>query len=245
MTARPDAARYLTTIERDATDLVDAAESAGLDTPVPSCPDWVVADLLAHVGRVHRWAAGNAVRPPDAEFWSGDEIEIPPPPERPTWVRSGATDLLAVLDRPADEPAWTFVPPHTLGFWHRRQAQETAMHRVDAQLAAGLAPVLDSEFAADGIDELLWLLPRRPWMAPITGGGETVHLHCTDVEGEWLIAFTPDGVDVERRHAKADVAARGAASDVLLWCSGRGPLDALEVFGDAPLLDRFRQATTF
>jgi len=237
--------QYLDAIRSNATALVDAATAAGLDASVPSCPDWTVADLLAHVGRVHRWAAGNSVRSPDDGFWAGDEIQIPEPDARAGWVRDGVEPLMFALDRSADEPAWTFVPPPTLGFWQRRQAQETTMHRIDAQLAAGTVDPIDPALAADGIDELLWLLPRRPWVGPITGNGETVHLHCTDIEGEWVIAFAPDGLQVERVHAKGDLAVRGSASDLLLWCSGRAGVESLDVFGDAALLATFRSATAF
>ena len=119
------------------------------------------------------------------------------------------------------------------------------MHRIDAQLALGTVVPIDPALAADGIDELLWLLPRRPWAGPITGNGETVHLHCTDIAGEWMVEFAPDGLRVERVHAKGALAVRGSASDLLLWCSGRAGADSLDVFGDAALLTTFRRATTF
>ncbi|HEV2311062.1 MAG TPA: maleylpyruvate isomerase N-terminal domain-containing protein, partial [Acidimicrobiia bacterium] len=54
-----DADTYRRTVRDEAAALVAAAERAGLDARVPSCPDWDVAALLAHIGRVHRWAAGN------------------------------------------------------------------------------------------------------------------------------------------------------------------------------------------
>lgn len=59
-----DTPGYLDAIRSNGAALVDAAESAGLAAPVPPCPDWTVADLLGHVGRTHRWVAGNAVRAP-------------------------------------------------------------------------------------------------------------------------------------------------------------------------------------
>ena len=35
-----------------------AAAEAGVDAPVPGCPDWTVADLVAHLGEVHLfWTA--------------------------------------------------------------------------------------------------------------------------------------------------------------------------------------------
>ena len=46
------------------------AGSAGLNAPVPTCAGWSVADLVAHTGQVHRWAAAQlAHRPlqPEAE----------------------------------------------------------------------------------------------------------------------------------------------------------------------------------
>ena len=67
-------------------------------------------------------------------------------------------------------------------------------------------------------------------------GDGTVHLHCTDVDGEWLVARRDGEVTVTAEHAKGDVAARGSASDLLLFLWGRVPADALEVFGDADLL---------
>jgi predicted lipid carrier protein YhbT len=69
-----------------------------------------------------------------------------------------------------------------------------------------------------------------------------VHLHCTDTEGEWVVARRDGALTVTPEHAKGDVAARGGASELLLFLWGRTPADALEVFGDADLLARFRQA---
>jgi uncharacterized protein (TIGR03083 family) len=238
-------AAYLAAIRDNATELVDAAELAGSDARVPTCPEWTVADLLGHIGRVHRWAAGNAERAPDDGFWPGSEIEIPPPAARPAWVRDGARELAATLDRAPDQPAWTWMTPNTIGFWQRRQAHETAMHRVDAQAASGDAHAIDGELAADGIDEWLQIVGNTPWRPPPTGNGESLHFHCTDVEGEWMVRLVPDGVEIERVHAKGDVAVRGTASDVLCWLQGRGPVTRLEVFGDASLLDHWREVATF
>jgi predicted lipid carrier protein YhbT len=116
------------------------------------------------------------------------------------------------------------------------------MHRVDAQLAAGAPTPIEAELAADGIDELLSLVGTRP---PAAGSGETIHLHCTDVEGEWMIRLGADGLEVTREHAKGDVAVRGTASALLCWTMGRGSDDGLEVFGDALLVERWREIGKF
>ena len=49
--------------------------------------------------------------------------------------------------------------------------------------------------------------------------------------------LVPGGVTVVNEHAKGDVAARGAASDLLLMMWGRVPVAQVDVFGDASLLD--------
>jgi len=135
---------------------------------------------------------------------------------------------------------WSWTPVATSGFWARRQAHETSIHRYDAQLAAGRPEPLDGALAADGIDELFEMVPSWPWGGRVRGGGETVHVHCTDRDGEWLLRLVPDGIVVAREHAKADVAVRGAASDVLLFLYGRAGREVLEVFGDVELLAHFR-----
>ena len=95
----------------------------------------------------------------------------------------------------------------------------------------GTAASIDAEAAADSVDEILAI--TLPWGVradkPLAG---TVHLHCTDVDGEWFIAA--DG-QVDRTHAKGDVAIRGTASDLLLGLYTRVPLEELDVIGDAAL----------
>ena len=101
------------------------------------------------------------------------------------------------------------------------------MHRWDAEHAAGTPAPIDAELAVDGIDELLTV------MVPIALGGKdgidiggSLHVHCTDGEGEWTL-HTDDGVyRVERGHAKGDAAVRGPASQLLLALWGRVSIDA-------------------
>ena len=121
-------------------------------------------------------------------------------------------------------------------------AHETTIHRWDAQSATGAQAPIAPDLAVDGIDERLeHLVPSMEFNAAgagaLTGAGESVHLHCTDADGEWFLRFAPDGFTFTREHAKGDVAVRGPASDLLLWLVGRGPLEVLEVLGDPGVLD--------
>ena len=73
--------------------------------------------------------------------------------------------------------------------------------------------------------------------APVAG---SVHLHCTDVAGEWTVRLSDDGTAaVTREHAKGDAAIRGAANDILLVLWRRRPLSTVDVVGDAAVATRF------
>lgn len=232
-------------VRSEAAALATAAEAAGPTAPVPTCPGWDVAELVGHLGVVHRWArsvlAGSPTFP---------AVEVPDGPQRPDWLRLGASDLAdALAASDPGEPAWSWTDDHTVGFWARRQAAETAVHRIDAQLAAaavgaGAVEPVDRELAVDDIDEFLGMLTARR-EAPVLPATGTVHLHCTDGEGEWLVRLDGGRPVVTREHAKGDVALRGTASDLLLVVYGRLPLDAVETFGDPDLARTFVAALSW
>jgi hypothetical protein len=62
--------------------------------------------------------------------------------------------------------------------------------------------------------------------------GETIHLHGTDGEGEWLLTLGPDAFTMTHEHAKGDVALRGSVSDLALLLYGRPTIGAVEHLGD-------------
>ena len=231
---------YIEAIRTESAALVAAAEAAGFDAPVPSCPDWTVTDLLVHIGTVQRWAADHvAERRPERE-----PLPVVDPSTEPSalmeWVRSGSAQLVAALEAtPPDTETWTFPGPGTAEFWFRRQAQEVAMHRVDADLASGAPNPIDGDLACDGIDEFFDVMVPLRLRDRLAGTGETLHFHRTDGDGEWLVRLTPNGAEIEHAHAKGDVAVRGGASDLLLVMRNRIGLDTVEVFGDAALIDRW------
>jgi len=239
--------RYVAAVRAETAALVDAAERAGTGAPVPSCPEWTVSDLLAHVGRVQNWAA-TVVERRATEQIRFRELERPPEDAdaRIAYVRAGGERLADALAGVAPDVAlWTFVTEGTgagtAGFWQRRQACEAAIHRVDAQLAAGEAAPVDAALAADGIDELLTVMGPHAFGERVAGEAATLHLHCTDREGEWLVRITGDGFEVERAHTKGDVAVRGPASELFLLVHNRRGPEGLEIFGDGSLLGRWRE----
>ena len=233
-------AEHVEAIRAETDHLVVAAEIAGLGAPVPSCPGWDVTDLLAHIGTVQRWSAGIVERRATEREYPADVGRPEDPAALPDWVRAGAEHLVAVCAAtPPDVELWTFPGPGPARFWFRRQAHEVALHRVDAELAAGAPRPIDGALARDGLDEFFDVVVAFRLRDRMVGAGETVHLHRTDGDGEWLVRLGPDGPGVARVHEKGDVAARGAASDLLCAVRGRIDVSALEVFGDATLLARF------
>jgi hypothetical protein len=156
---------------------------------------------------------------------------------------------------PDDALVWNFTSetPAPIGFWLRRQVPETAIHRVDAELACSL-PVsgLEPGIGADCVSEFLQLLgftekPATP-DAPTSEVPQTestrdfmVHLHATDIDGaEWTI----DTVDrtVTRAHAKGDAAIRGTAWALARWCWGRPVGGEIEAFGDIDAAESWRRS---
>ena len=93
--------------------------------------------------------------------------------------------------------------------------------------------------ASDGIDEYFDLMLRRritrdPAAAP-TG---SLHLHCTDVDGEWLVRVVDGEYVIERAHAKGDAALRGPAEALLLrlWSRDSERLAELSPVGDESVI---------
>ncbi|HXY45879.1 MAG TPA: maleylpyruvate isomerase family mycothiol-dependent enzyme [Acidimicrobiales bacterium] len=219
--------------------------------PVPSCPGWDFGDLVKHLGNAYNWA-GTIV---------GERLLAPPGPgmprrgeetSLPDWMSNRLDRLVSVLtDVPDDVPIWNFGPdsPSSAGFWRRRMMHETAIHRVDAELAAGadVSP-FEPDLAADTVSELLAILH----FSDVTDGDTsppssrttetmplTVHLHATDTEGaEWTLDTTAR--TVTRRHAKGDVAIRGTAWALARWCWGRPVEGEIEVFGDLSPAEAWR-----
>ena len=233
---------YLQALRDEGTALAAAARQ-GLDPPVPACQGWTLADLVLHTGMVHRHkleiVRGRLAEPPSP--WP------PPAPPRAAllgWYEQGLEELHTVLeDADPETRVWTFYrPDQTAGFWRRRMAHETAVHRVDAESAHGDQRPVPAALAADGVSELLevFLAPHADG-EPVGGRGESLHLHATDAEGEWLLRLLPAGVEVGRGHAQADATASGGASDLLLFLWGRAPADPLERSGDPALLPRVRE----
>ena len=233
---------YLGHLRQDLERFAAAVRRGPLDAPVSGCPGWDVRKLTAHMGVVHRWArhcAANAAPPesrdryrPDAEL-DADELAH--------WLVAGGEALIDVLSTiDLDGPTWHPFTAAKLGrVWPRRQAHETSIHRWDAEHATGTTMSIDPAFASDGVDEYLDLVTRRNVTRDsVTLPAGSLHLHCTDAQGEWLVSLD-DGFELVRAHAKGAAALRGPAEAILLrlWSRDTERAAELSPVGDERVLE--------
>jgi uncharacterized protein (TIGR03083 family) len=242
-----DVTRHIKVIRQEGKLLVEAAEQAGLDVDIDTCPGWTMRDLVRHVSEIHLWAAAHvALRA--TKMWVDDLAELtaswpdlavfwPTDDELPDhYLRTNANLVRELEGAPADLDAMTFLAaPSPLAMWARRQAHETAIHRFDAQHAAGTPTVFDAEFAADGIDELLTAFAPRATAFPVADTNAML-VHATDTDDRWHVSLRPDGIATVRDDGPADVTLRGRASDVYLVLWNRGDDTVIDVGGDRDLL---------
>jgi uncharacterized protein (TIGR03083 family) len=239
-----ESTRYLDCLADDYALLRSAAASAALSDPVPSCPGWTAADLVAHVGEVylHKAVVMRDGKWPDP--WPPQEhADVEPL----ALLTLGYQELTAEFaSRSPDEPCLTWYgPEQTVGFWIRRMAQETVVHRMDAQLAAGepLTPAPD-DLAIDGVDEVLkrfLAYGSAEWpeeYATLEGGhlagdDATDTIVVTAAQASWTVRPTLSSVSVTDGGDEAARAVVSAAPDAMLrWLWGRSGDDAITVAGD-------------
>jgi uncharacterized protein (TIGR03083 family) len=233
-----DAATYVKHVRVAGDALADAADGH-LDAQVPTCPDYTVEVLVKHAATFCQWVAailegGGEPVAPD-EVGEGDPIVLHRKEHEQLVHAMNATDF--------DADCWTWGADQHARFWFRRAAQELAVHSWDVQNAVGTPAPIDAALAADGLDEYVReFSPIHPIFGPGAAAklgldGESIHFHPTDTEGELFIVTRGDHFDVTNEHAKASVAARGPAQDLLLFVWGRLPPSKLDVVGDASILD--------
>jgi uncharacterized protein (TIGR03083 family) len=241
---------WLAALRADGPALLSAATATGPDAPVPSCPGWTMADLVAHVEETLHFAR---VLVPRGVTDRPERRDRPPRaawPEALNGLGHEITATIETLDAVDPElPAWNWAPQaKRAGFWPRRMAHEVSVHRWDAQLAAGRPEPVETKLAADGVNEVLdsWLpAGRRTGPTDLHG---VVHLVASDASYEWFVRLRGQGValldtgtifDTDDHHPRASVT--GTASDLLLTLWGRLRADdQLEVTGDRRLLEALR-----
>lgn len=238
---------HVAAVDGEIAGIVDAVALGPIDAMVPTCPGWMVADLVEHVGLF-------------TGFWThvlceGTGRPKTPFPEMPEggaigdwYAQLGAHMVDELRASSADQPVWTWVPDRqNAAFAARRCANELAVHRFDVQSARGVQEPIDAALAEDGIEEILVMIEAfaADGGPAGRGRGETLFLQGTDRNVEWLLRLTPAGLEVEQGPAHGVLELRGAVSDLELVLYQRPAVGSVERVGDEAVLDAWYRAFHF
>ena len=252
---------YLAEFREEVGRFADAVGALSADAPVVTCPGWSAADLVRHVRQGHEWAStilearSTTFIPPagiveGAGSWAEQVAAAGSgggfPSDTTHWLSDGAQRLAdAITAVPVDVTVWAPHGRQTVEFWPRWAMFETAVHRADACLAAGLPFTIDPAVALDCVDFCLIAFGEpdaRPFLSPsfaeIPRDGQTLRF-LTDTRS-WLITCTPDGVQVDRdAPGPADVTTYATPAELALLVKTRISPDhpGVSVAGDRALLD--------
>jgi uncharacterized protein (TIGR03083 family) len=231
--------RYLERLRADSARLGEVART-GLDAAVPNCPGWTVDVVVRHVAQVYAHKIevlklGALPDPWPPDFSGLDSLQ---------WYDEARQAIVDALEGAGTTtPTWTFNPrDSTSGFWFRRMAHETVVHRIDVEQAHDAVTPIDPELALDGIDEVLYPTVGGPWWEE----GDTEYpidatIRLTAAGRSWTVTADATSVDV-RQGAVGDAAAEvsGDPGQVYLWLWGRAGEDAIEIAGDPNVVRAFR-----
>ena len=237
-------AEHVQHVQRAGAELRSAGQLAGLDAPVPSCPHWTVASLLRHTARVYHWCTLTLrqIEPRTVPFERPEDDAV-------VARYAAALDqcLTALRTTPPSLVLPTMYPADSaVAFFARRMAHETAIHRVDAELAAGCGvSEFDAYFAADGVDELLIDMGRARFSTDGLGRSFTVTLTPLDLNRAWTVNAGPSSYQAEPvARDNSDLNLFGSCSDLYRWIWNRAGDDEVSLRGDLTVADIWRQRFT-
>jgi uncharacterized protein (TIGR03083 family) len=210
---------------------------------VPSCPDWTVRDLVAHLGNEHAWAE-QIVRADDPDLDDED-----PDGDLAAWYAERADRLCATLaEVDPDRPTWNFVGlDATASFWVRRQLHETTMHTVDLDLARDAAPRVDPAVADDGVLETFEVFgPRMVQRGFGAVLDAPVQVTASDTGTSWTLVPVPEAaprvVVAGGEPLTVAGAVEGTAQDLLTTLWKRTPISVLALSGDEAVVTRLLES---
>lgn len=244
---RMDVESHIEAIDKAGRRMVEVLRDTDLEQAVPSCPGWTSRDLLRHLGGVHRWATIFVVTGRTHAITEDREYRWPPDETLLDWFELGHQNLTGALrEAPIDLECWTFLASDSpLQHWARRQAHETAIHQIDAELAAG-TPVqpFDPMLAADGVDEYLTAFIQRPGRGPRSEEPRSISVSCSDTGDSWTVAYDSSQATAKRlADPDADASVRGTATDLYLWVWRRLSRDRAELSGRSDVIDDWNTIT--
>lgn len=235
--------------------VVEVLRESEPNTPVPTCPGWSLADLGHHLFVVQAFFA-TIVEEERTE--RGDHPDRPrPPDEALADTLHAVSHRLAAAIRSADASRrfYTWAGSQPISWIVRRQAHEALIHSADAAAALGGMVDVVPDVARDGIDELMeWFHAAPPNWAEWSAS-DAIGIVEAGGEGRWRLEWgrlrgtsPTTGIDHDLEMAVAappgpvSAVVTGEASTLDLWLWRRLPMGAVDVEGDAALVERVHEA---
>jgi hypothetical protein len=220
-----------------------AAASRDLAAPVPTCPGWTVTDLVRHVANLYGNVVVGRFHEPEQDIAAGEPLAA--------LDRCYAAMSAEFAGREPGQRVGS-LPHETVFYWIRRMLHETAIHRVDAEYAVGVAiePLAD-DLALDGVDELLnGFLGELTRLFP-----DEFAAQLSDWDGRyaviasgratWRITVRPDRAQVAHGGGTGAAALiEGAPAALLYWLYNRADDASVSVTGDPALVAQLRRLVT-
>jgi len=240
----------LDVLEVEGERLATSTIGSDLEAEVPQLPGMRLGEVVRHVGSVYRMVVSwlhDGARPTRWQRAPAEDQTLV------DYLRAGLLEVVHELAQhdPLDGcPTWW--PEHqNYGFWYRRLAHETTIHRYDVQMGGAAAMVggIPPEIAVDGVDEILslWFTHRLGVLGISDVRPGRVAIHTGD--RRWIAQITPTGTSAWRADTDetVDAIVSSDPAGMYLWLWGRRPNAQVLEAGDpdvvAQLQDLLRMAT--
>ena len=231
---------HVDAIEEESERIGELAER-GVKIAIRNGPGWDLEALLFHLaGLFHA-----AVTQLDA---SDQATEAAPGSELTGSALERFEDRRLALvglfrDHDSADPCWNALGEDlTVGFLARRLAHESAIRRIDVEIARGNPTTVDAEIATDGIDERLFVVLAHHFEqgeAPELGG--SICLICSDRDAAWTVDASHGRFRVRSGRGPADAAVVATASDLFCFAWGRPTIRPLQVTGRMAVVEAWQQ----
>lgn len=243
-------ANLLDVLEVEGERLATSTIGSDLEAEVPQLPGMRLGEVVRHVGSVYRMVVSwlhDGSRPTRWQRAPAEDQSLV------DYLRAGLLEVVHELARHNPlEGCPTWWPEHqNYGFWYRRLAHETTIHRYDVQMGGAAAMVggIPPEIAVDGVDEImsLWFTHRLGVLGISDVRPGRVAVHTGD--RRWIAQITPTGTSAWRAEADetVDAIVSSDPAGMYLWLWGRRPNAKVLEAGDpdvvAQLRDLLRMAT--
>ncbi len=200
---------------------------------------------------VHRWAH-ELVRVRATERISLAAFDVDGIAFDGDWLRSGGHSLAETL-RAADpdESMWAWGADQHVRFWARRQLHETLVHRIDLELAMGVAYHVEPTIALDAVDEFLANVKSDRDIAltarSTSPEGERLQIRTLDSSTYWNVILHVDGYEFVDALADPDAVLIAEPGELLAVLLRRRAIEECDVVieGDESLVDHWLRGTAF